>query len=239
MGKSLSCLYWLHPKTNQEYSYQVTEGGKNFKLTVNFETNDAIRAVKGYGYTATSTIISGKTVTFTKDSSSSFYVKSEPPQPFLIALGDSLRMLPPDVSAKGGITASAVASDGKAGELSDWLFNIDAEGDFGDLSYKVNADALKKSDNYYFKINNMPSVFMFGDLSLVKGKWISMTSRIATSTNNNYSQLSSLQQSLPKAEETYRANKQKFVNFIKMAVKVADEEGLIVFKNPPHSEWVG
>ncbi len=40
------------------------------------------------------------------------------------------------------------------------------------MSYKINADALRKDDTYYFKINNMPVVFLFEKLASIKGKWV-------------------------------------------------------------------
>ena len=163
----------IDPVTNKEYEYQVIDNGKNFLLTVDFGTNDAIKAIKKYDYKSTTTIITGKKVSFTKDSSLYTRMSAEPPKPFFVQMSESMAMLPPDINAKGAFSVSAEV---KPTGMTDWLFNIDAGGSFGDLTYKINADALKKADNYYFKINNVPSFFLFGDLVTVKGKWVSISS---------------------------------------------------------------
>jgi len=228
----------VDPVTKKEYEYQATEGGKNFLLTVNFETDYAIKEITtGYlsPYKATSTIIVGRKVSFTKDSSS-LYMSSEPPKPFLVTLGDELKNLPSDINIKSAISASY---ETKTEGVGGWLFNIDAEGDFGgDLTYKVNIDALKK-DDYYFKINNFPSLFLFGDLSYVKGKWIKISSQEASSTNKtSYSPLSSFSDKIPNMEKSYKENSEKAFKFIKKVVTIADEEKLVAFKNKPQAEKV-
>jgi hypothetical protein len=229
----------IDPVTNKNYEYKVTDGGKNFLLTINFETDHAINAIRRqYGYIATTTVITGKKVSFTKDSSTYLYMSSEPPKPILVTLGESMSMVPAGISATASISAS---SEIKSDNTTDWLFNVSAEGDFGDLTYKVNADAMKKNKNYYFRINNMPNLFFLGDISLYKGKWIDVSSKISTSTipyEYRYSYLSELQTSIPEAEKEYKANRDKFVKLIKKAVSIADEEKLIRFKSNPSSEKI-
>ncbi|MFH1423546.1 MAG: hypothetical protein ABIG29_01130 [Candidatus Nealsonbacteria bacterium] len=224
------------PVTDKNYEYQITDGGKNFLLTVDFETDYAIKAIKRYDYEAASTIITGRRVSFTKDSSSYFYMSSEPPKPFLATIGESIKTLPPDISVESSISAS---SEMKSGGMADWLFNINAEGDFGDLTYKINADALKKGDDYYFKINNFPSIFLFGDLVTVKGKWVNISSDNDSSAGgDSYSLLASLKERIPQMEKSYKESREKVVKFLKKTVAIADEEKLIIFKNQPRSEKV-
>lgn len=81
-------------------------------------------------------------------------------------------MIPPDMKAKIAVGASV---ESKSQVMADWSFNIDAEGDLGDMTYKVNVDALRKDDTYYFKINNIPSIFLFGQLASAKGKWLMLS----------------------------------------------------------------
>ncbi len=226
----------VDPETNNEYEYKVTENGKNFELTVNFDTDGAIQSIKKYGYVATTTLVSGHKVTFTKDSSSYIYFSTEPPKPFLVQLGEYLKALPADVNASMSFGAS---TDLKDSGPADWKFNFDATGDFGDLTYKVNAEALKKDADYYFKINNIPS--LFGDLSNVKGKWIKIPGDEATSTPNSpysYSVLSYLKTSIATTEKSYKENRAKSFKLLKKAIEVADEVKLISFRSNPRSEKV-
>ena len=236
----------IDPESNNAYQYQVTEGGKDFTLTVDFATDDAIKAVKGYGYKATSTIVEGRRVIFTKDSSVTPFFSSEPPKPFLSQMSDSLSMLPPEINAKIALSAS---SEFKPQQMANWSFNLDAQGDFGDMTYKINADALRKDDNYYFKINNIPSFFLFNQLAVLKGKWIVVPSKTATSSatstatssdafSSNYSPFSSIQNGIPDTEAKYKENRDKFVKFIKKTVAIADEQKIFIFKNKPSAETV-
>ncbi len=227
------------PETNNDYSYQVTDGGKNFALKITFDTNDAIKEVQSgyrYGYVSTSTIVEDKTITFTKDSSVYFYMPSEPPKPLIMQFGEATKMVPPDTDVKG---AFSVSSQSLGDGTSNWLFNLDAEGSFGDLTYKINADAQKTDDMYYVRINNIPSLFPLGGLGIEKGKWISIPANMATSTTQDgYSELSIVKDNIPKAEEQYKENRDKFLKFIKLVATTADGQKLISFKNPPKAEIV-
>ncbi len=230
-------LVSVDPVTKNEYEYQVTDGGKNFLLSTTFETADAVKAIRDR-QTATSTMVNDKKVSFTKDSSPYLYLSPEPPKPLLVELGEMLRMLPPDVRASVMVGAS---SQWKGGTPSDWLFNFDAAGSFGDLEYKVNADALKKDTDYYFKVNNMPS-FLMGELASLKGTWIKMTTDTVSSTASTSSgyggELSYLSNEFPRYEKDYRENREKFVNLLREAASIADEVQLITFKKAPQQETV-
>jgi hypothetical protein len=227
----------VDPATGNNYIYQVTDGGKNFLLTITFETDVAINAIKNsYKYDAVNTIIDGKKVSFTKNTSSNIYMSSEPPKPFLIELSESMKTLPPDFSAKASFGVSSEVKSVE--EIPDWLFNFNAEGDFGDLTYKVNAEALKKDKNYYLKINNFPNLFFF-DIGAIKGKWISFPSTIdSNESQNNYSELSYLKEYIPEVEKEYKENSEKAIKLIKKITTIADEQKLIKFKSRPKVEKI-
>lgn len=53
----------------------------------------------------------------------------------------------------------------------DAQINVDAHGDFQDLTYKLNADLIKKDEMVYVKINNFPSLPFIPQIP--KGGWIS------------------------------------------------------------------
>ncbi|HAO64991.1 TPA: hypothetical protein DCQ44_03360, partial [Candidatus Taylorbacteria bacterium] len=149
------------PSTEKEYVYKSTEGGNNFNLTLTFETDDAIKAIRRSNPVATTTMINGKTVTFTKDSQTYFYLPTEPPKPILVQLGEMMRSLPADV--KVSFDAGAQADFTNISTMANWLAQFNAEGSFGDLSYKVNAEARKKDSNYYVRINNIPCLLYTSD----------------------------------------------------------------------------
>ena len=222
--------------TKKGYDYRSTAGGKNFALTINFETDNATKVIKNSNpLNATSTTIVGKQVTFTKDSSTFMYMSDELPKPFLVQMSESLRMLPPDIKAQGSFSMS---SDLRSTNQTDWTANLNAEGDFGDLSYKVNADVLKKGQDYYFKINNIPSLFFLGDLSSVKGKWVNLSTKSSATSSGDYSIFSSLEKGVSESESKYKENREKSLKLIKKIVAIADEENIIYFKKTPRTEKI-
>lgn len=219
------------PLTHAKYGYQVTEGGKNFALSVTFETTDAVRAVEqSYRYVATTTPIDGTTVIFTKDSPTSFYVPSEPPKPFLLQLQEMAKYLPPQINVSGSVKAS---SDWSKTENQQWSFLIDATGDFGDLTYKFNIEARKKDGLYYVRINNIPGIF--GAIANLKDMWISVDPKDLEDSDsillNSFSA-----KSLMKAEDSYKNNRQAFTTALTKAATIADELGLFTFSSPPRAE---
>jgi len=220
------------PQTGREYQYVATQGGTNFALTITFETKEAIKAVTGgYGYVATTTIVRGQTVTYTKDSYPS-YLSSTLPKPFLVELQDNAAYAPSEFKAIGSITAAADFN------TSDFKFNVNAAGDFGDLSYKVNVDLLSKDKTYYLRINNIPSIFL-GSLSIEKGEWIKLTSGTSTAfSGSSYDPVSILTNQLPEVEGKYKEDKAKFIQLLSAAAKIADEQKLVMFKNAPIKETV-
>jgi hypothetical protein len=225
----------IDPVSGQQYQYMATADGTNFLLIATFETPAAISLISSsYGFAATTTIIRGQTVSFTKDSPSYFYLSPEPPKPLLVNLGEMVRFLSPEVRMSAGVSASA---DWSKVDVADWKFNIDATGDFGDLSYKVDADALKKGSAYYFRINNMPA---FGsELSAIKGQWVKVETATTTADSAGYGgELQYLAAKLPEIEKGYKDSRTKMTDSLRRLAAFADEVHLLSFKNPPHSEQI-
>lgn len=226
------------PITSRPYEYRVTEGGQNFALTVDLETPDAVSAIrKSYGYVATSTLISGQRVTFTKRSGY-VYISSEIPQPLLVSMSDSLRAIPPDVSGSFSLGAT---TDLSKGSVPDWRFNATAVGDMGDLTYKFDVEARKKDTNYYVRINNIPSIIPY--LGSYKGKWIEIVPKAAaTSTDDDYyrsyNPFEDVASTIADSEERYKTERAEFAKELRGLAELADQEGLIVFKTSPIREEV-
>lgn len=225
------------PLTQQPYSYAATEGGKNFALTTTFETSAAISTIrKSYGYTATTTIIKGQKVTFTKNSGGYMYFPSTSPQPFFVMFADSLRSLPPDVSGTVAVGATTGFSEGTS---SQWRFNATMDGSFGDLFYKVDVEALKKDANYYVRINKMPAL-PFLSFSNYKGQWIVITPSAASSTYGQYfNEFSRLASTISTTTTDYKQARADATEALKNVARLADKEKLFVFKTAPTKESVG
>jgi hypothetical protein len=218
------------PLTGKDYEYQVNSDGSNFTLTIDFETDYAINAIKDYGYDENNTKIDGKRVSFTKDSDY-FYMSSEMPKPFFMSLADGMKYMPSDFKVN---TSIAISSEwGQEG--ADWTFNGGGELTSSDMSYKLNLDALKKDTNYYFKINNMPSLFS-SYIEKIKGRWISISPN--TSIEDGYSSYSYLKNGVLEGEKYMKENNEKFLKLITKMVALADEEKLFAFKNKPSLEKI-
>ncbi|MBP6860153.1 MAG: hypothetical protein KBC38_01155 [Candidatus Pacebacteria bacterium] len=154
------------------------------------------------------------------------------PEPFLVQVNEMARYLPSEMNASIGITAKSDFGD----ENANFEIMMDATGDFGDLTYKVNAEARKAGELYYFRINNLPSLFL-GELDAVKGMWVAVDPA-DEKTNREYG-LASLSTELPEMEENYREKRAAWAEFMMDVARLADEHDLVSFKNAPRTESVG
>lgn len=226
------------PITAQPYTYTITEGGKNFAISTTLETQAAINALRTSSqFVATTTIIEGKKVTFTKGSEY-MYIPTSIPEPFLVSLSDSLRSIPPDVS--GSVSVGAMTDLTKQG-LPDWRFNVKAVGGIGDLSYKVDVEARKKDENYYVRINNIPSIIPY--LGSYKGMWIEISPKAASSTKRDlytydYNPFSDIAKTISDTEKNYKTERTELMSELKSLVELADEVKLVSFKESPTRENV-
>ncbi|HCC06470.1 TPA: hypothetical protein DEP94_03925 [Candidatus Nomurabacteria bacterium] len=226
------------PVTQQLYEYKPTEESKNFSIQVNFETDTAINEIrKSYYYSATSTIINGKIVTFSKDSGY-INISSELPDPILVTLSNYLKQISPDVSASVLFGATL---DVKNLNSPDGSMSVSADGSFGDLTYKVDIEALKKDKDYYFRINKIPAII--SSISNMKGQWIKISptaTSTATSTDSSYGYdpITMFSESVSKGDEAYRKKRTDFINTLKSVAQLADKNKLFTFKQNPKKEKV-
>ncbi|MBI5126151.1 MAG: hypothetical protein HZA80_00045 [Candidatus Taylorbacteria bacterium] len=230
-------ISFIDPQTQKPFLYRVTENGSNFELTVTFETDNAIseiRTSEKYSTNRQPLNIQGKTVVFNKASYTYINIPLEPPKTFFEQAAAYSQYLPPEINVKG--TIAAEGGNRKEGEPSEWKFGLDGSGDFGDLAYKVNVEALKKSDTYYLKINNIPS--LFGGLLPPKGQWIKFSSN-ASSTSGSSQSYFVPTNSIAAYEDTYKKNKTAFVAGIKRIAELLDEGKVIAFRDSPSKEKVG
>lgn len=155
-------------------------------------------------------------------------------KPFLAKLGESMRMLPAELAVSISIAATSAWTDATA----DWKFNMNVTGDFGDLSFKVDADALKKDKIYYFRINNIPSL-VGAYFSSIKGQWVKADpDSPSLQSSSYYNEFKSLIDKIPELEKDYKENREDAVEAFKKIVRVADETRFLTFVRPPQSEKV-
>jgi hypothetical protein len=218
------------PLTKLPYDYKVIKGGQDFELRVKFETREAISAMNksiGYNKSKPNPVVNGQEVTFTRETYSYFYLSQIPPVTFFESLNQSLQFMPVDMNV---VFSLAVTSDwGSSGSKPEWKINLDATGDLGDLTYKANADTLKKGDVYYLRINNIPALFGFG---IPKGQWLTLDPKeLAKKSDGGVSYMPISPDTISDFEEQYGKEKAKVVELIRRIAKIADEEGVLAFKN--------
>jgi hypothetical protein len=92
-----------------------------------------------------------------------------PSDSFLVSMEQSVAYLPSEMSLSLSSESTMDLN------IADWKASVDARGDFGDLSFKMNMEAVKKDLDYYLKINNLPSLF-FSSMDSLKGQWIKISS---------------------------------------------------------------
>lgn len=218
------------PVTKADYKYEMTENGENFSLTVDFETEQAIPRIKEYGSDDTEIDIVGTTAVFSKKSPSYFYLSSRPPQTFLEGVESSLTLMPSEINVTGQVS---VLSEWGKDKLTEWLLNVNGEGSFGDLSYKINGDGMKKAENYYFKINNIPSLFFLSEVAAYKGQWF----RISLDDIKKSTGLSMFGDIFKELEKSEEYNK-KFKEFWYKVVEIAGAKQVLYFKTLPRQEKV-
>ncbi len=215
------------PVSGKPYAYTLTDDGRNFGITVVFESENAVKTIKsGYGFSPTNTFVTGKAVTFTKESYSYIYLPSELPKSPIEELGEMVQYLPPEIRVGGSVGGTTdLRKDG-----SEWKFLLEGSGDFGDLSYAVNVEALKKNALYYFRINKIPSLF-FSQIGDIKGKWISVDPYAHASILGD--EFGFAPDAFPEIEREYRKNKDEMLRLLRETAELADEEKLFIFNGAP------
>jgi hypothetical protein len=221
----------IDPLSKNNYKYSLTADSKDFVLEVDFETSSAISEIlklNRYADENAKIVITEKTAKFSKDTYSYFYLSSRPPKSFFESMNEFSSMIPVDININGAISGASSWGDNKG--PVDWKFNIAGQGDFGDLTYKVNVDINRKDKNYFAKINNLPSFLFFSQIP--KGEWIKLNSE--SDENNSGSYLPDVN----KIEEKIADSKDELINFVKKFATIADEEDLYTFKEKPQSEKI-
>jgi hypothetical protein len=217
-----------------QYGYQATSGGAGMRLSVNFETPEALEAVQKSAKDAT---IVGKTVTFTEKNflNSYFYFSGKPKQPALLNFVDSVDLyanyIP--INLKSDATFSGTAE--RSMENADGHFKFSGNATFGDSTFSVDAEIMKKGENFFARLNKIPSMLSsFVDFSKIMGVWIKITPNDIVSSP--YSAGFSFGQD---ATGTYRKTAGVISEQIKLFVQLADEEKAVIVLKGPVREKLG
>lgn len=234
--ESNSSYIKLKDSSGKPYSYTVKPGGVGYTMAVDFETQEIIDQMR----TRTDSVVfDGKRATFDETSTKYFYVSSEIPEPYLVELTEYLKSAPANMNFDANIEG-AFKRAGSESATANWRGAFDFSGDFDDLSIKVAVEARKVGEDYYILVDKFPSLFFFSMFTPIKGKWIQLSPKESMDGTSQYSGgISDYAVYLERAEKGYADEKAKLANFIKNAVRLADEQKVFTFKNNPALTKVG
>ena len=232
---SLSQLQLTLP-TKNSYQYSATKGNTDFSLTFNFETGDAIDAVRStsryYPSAASSTTINGNTVTFTKNSYTYLYLPSTPKQPAIVDilnLQSSLSYIPGDFRFDGTVIGSYDEIDANTANSQ---VDIKASTSFNDMNVGIDMSFKKILDDYYVVINKFPS--FFSDTSKIKGKWIKIAQTDIANLGSSYL----FGSGIASGKDEIAKTKARAIEQFKLFLSIADQDNALTNSNHPSKESV-
>ena len=251
--ESLQSYYALHgaypyslPQTTNipasrlsAYVYSRSSDSSDFSLTAQFQSASAVSEIQqsakiyssGTSGSASSVVVSGKSMTFSKISPAYIYMSPEPPQPFLadvLGLQQYLGYVPSDFVLDGTLSgATAKTADGKL----DGQVHISGSVDYSSITVSLDAQFKKVGDNMYVLLSKFPS--LFGDLSKIENKWITLTPADLASYGSSY--LGSSSQS---PQDQMNAEKDEAVKAVGIFLSVADKNQALMMTGAPTEETV-
>jgi|GEM_PF-3709147 len=216
-----------------DFPYSVSSTGRDYELSVTFETPEAIETVNG----ADNVAVDGATATFTSSSSSYFYFSGEPKRPALVGFLEQsdqmLALVPSDLKARlsvlGSIRRDEVAV--QAGGRFRGALSVDTS------NFKIDVDVEGMTiggvgGDYYVRLNKFPSSLpFFGTFSVLVGEWIQL----------DPNELSSglVPSVSPDDIDEVEAKQKKVFELYEALVKIADDEKVVRFKSDPVKEKEG
>lgn len=215
------------PTTNENYDYKVSEDKQNYSLTVQFETEEVVKSFPKERYGT----INNKKVTFSNDSDySDFWYYGSVREPFLQEISNYFANIPPRFNTV--VDFSIYSKINKEG-TPDWDMNFNNETDLGDLIYKINFDSIKKGLNYYFRINNFPSML---EMNIDKDQWI----RISPDDEDLDDQIASKIKEMENNFKNPQSNEadREVIELMEKSFLIANEFNIIKFKNTPQEEEI-
>jgi hypothetical protein len=234
-----------------DISYELLPGRQGARLSVNMESTEAQEYIKNrleeiaqYPDVVLRSEMNGSVLSLTRpglseivpgDNSLDYYLWLPPqPKPFFVQMEEFLGYMPPRMKLLFGVSVHADFRD----EDPDARVVINAEGDFDDLLFKLNADFINKDDTNYFRLNNFPSLYE-AFLPVKKGKWYSFST--AAASGRIGAERDIVPQAPSKSErsvvtETAERELAVLAEFSRLATKHADDHRLLQFLSPPTKE---
>ncbi|MDQ2933354.1 MAG: hypothetical protein M3Q80_03150, partial [bacterium] len=216
-------------------NYQYIKKPKGFTLTVQFETQEAIDVFEKYNsHSASTTIINGKTVSFTEKSLNAYLeLPTELPQPNIMNMASVQKLLnyiPADFNMSAEFAGASVKT---VDEKIDVKFGIKADAQFGDSNINVDAEIRKIAEQYFILVNKMPTFFF--DFSKIKGKWIVTSTEEAGMQGANY-----FGSNIPQDEKEIQKKKDQVAKSTRIYLELADKhQTLLTVGKPLHEKIDG
>jgi hypothetical protein len=198
----------------EKLSYRQTEGGQNYLLTVQFETEEMLTYLKesseknSFGDEAEVVPVydfDKLTMALERDARMPYYasvsqvLKKNPIGEALEMINISAQSLPSRFKGDVAFSGFVGIEQGK-GEIPDTENVFAVNIDWGDLAFSVDAGLLIKDDEIFGKVERFPSVFFF-DIEPIRGKWIRLSTEDLGSTmfwNVSDSEINDAQEELEK-----------------------------------------
>jgi len=214
--------------TENNIQYKKTTEG--YELSFSFETQQAVDSLKN-GWSSDEMQFNNKQVTLNQESYS-LYLPDRLPKTYFEELSDMTQYISPEFTVTAQIAAKSTPV--VEGQPWEWQARLSGEGDLGDLTYKVDLEARKKGEDYYFIINNLPSL-LSGFLP-EKGQWIKVSAKddLAASSMGLIDT-----KELQEFGEEFKEQRAAVVDFLKIATRTADEVGVFQIINEPKKEKIG
>jgi len=214
--------------TENNIQYKKTTEG--YELSFSFETQQAVDSLKN-GWSSDEMQFNNKQVTLNQESYS-LYLPDRLPKTYFEELSDMTQYISPEFTVTAQIAAKSTPV--VEGQPWEWQARLSGEGDLGDLTYKVDLEARKKGEDYYFIINNLPSL-LSGFLP-EKGQWIKVSAKddLAASSMGLIDT-----KELQEFGEEFKEQRAAVVDFLKIATRTADEVGVFQIINKPKKEKIG
>lgn len=231
------------PLTLSPYTYARSAAGTSFSITVTFETDAAIEAIRARSESPADTVVKGKDVTFSPGSSGYYSMKNAPSALlFHEAVTDMTETFFPSNFRVSGHLNGQLATDAEEGKTPDAEFSIGGDFEYEDFSAAAEFHLTKSDDDVYFQVEKMPGLF-FADLSGIKGKWVRYSpddAAVLESSNDSLIQgmLEGISEELPvgtpldeNAEEK-EEERRVYGELARLFVRLAESEGAIVPGDP-------
>jgi len=215
------------------FTYAAPKPTKDYTLSVNFETGEAVNAISAstkYDY-ASSTVISGKTVTFSSKSAlyANISASSDPSSIFSVQnLQSMLAYIPANFKFDSILAGASIK---KSDSSVDGKIALSGQVDMGDINAVFDTEFRKIDDNFYILVNKLPTFFV--DISKLKGSWIKITPDDLSTYGSGY-----VSADPTTAQKDITETKQRAIDSLKLFLTIADQDHALLMNGSPAKDQV-